>query len=152
MRETKCINMVVTNCDDIFIEYEWKTVNDFILDMESDKEEIPMLDDNISTLWVYRCSFNEEDLQEKGIVTVNDFYNWCKELPKVNENEYWTNERKCVIEAETRKHHNRIYSLVLKKNRKYFLVEDESINSWLYECQGYEFRGFINQYGSFEND
>ena len=147
------INMVVCNCDDALIEYEWNTVNDFLVDITSDNEIIPMLDDKISTLCICYHIFNEEKLHDMGIDNVNDFCEWCRNLPKVNEKEFWTNERKCVIEGESRKYNQHIYSLVLKKKRKYFLVEGNiTDNGWLYECQGYEVRGFINQYGSFEND
>ena len=39
------LNIVVINCDDIYVEYEWKSKEDFVKDMESDNENIPMLDD-----------------------------------------------------------------------------------------------------------
>lgn len=39
------LNIVVINCDGIYIEYEWDSIESFIKDMESDNENIPMLDD-----------------------------------------------------------------------------------------------------------
>lgn len=39
------MNIVVINCDGIYIEYEWDSIESFIKDMESDNENIPMLDD-----------------------------------------------------------------------------------------------------------
>ena len=39
------INIVIINCDGIPVEYEWKSKRAFIGDMESDNENIPMLDD-----------------------------------------------------------------------------------------------------------
>lgn len=39
------LNIVVINCDDIYVEYEWKSIEDFVIDMESNNENIPMLDD-----------------------------------------------------------------------------------------------------------
>ena len=39
------LNIVVINCDGKYIEYEWDSIESFIKDMESDNENIPMLDD-----------------------------------------------------------------------------------------------------------
>lgn len=68
------INMVIVNCDGLFIEYEWETTEKFLADMRSDKEEIPMLDDCIHTLYYNGGCYNEMQLEEIGIRTVNDFY------------------------------------------------------------------------------
>ena len=74
------LNIVVINCDDKYVEYEWNSMKDFILDMDSDNENenIPMLDDalvEINTdnenlyLWWRNTSYN----------TVNDLYEKCKQ-------------------------------------------------------------------------
>ena len=39
------LNIVVTNCDGRYVEYEWASKESFVSDMESDNEIIPMLDD-----------------------------------------------------------------------------------------------------------
>lgn len=72
------LKIVVINCDDKYAEYEWKSMKDFILDMNSDNENIPMLDDvlvEINTdnenlyLWSKNTDYN----------TVNDLYKECKQ-------------------------------------------------------------------------
>lgn len=39
------LNIVVINCDDKYVEYEWESKEDFVSDIDSDNENIPMLDD-----------------------------------------------------------------------------------------------------------
>lgn len=82
------VNMVVTNCDDKLIEYEWETLSKFMELMESDsvtiETPIPMLHDLINTFDYngtdMEIHWNEENLHERGISTVDDFYIWlCSE-------------------------------------------------------------------------
>ena len=42
------LNIVVINCDGKYVEYEWCSKKEFIKDMESDNENIPMLDDPLA--------------------------------------------------------------------------------------------------------
>ena len=79
--KNKCegINIVVINCDDKFIEYEWSSGTEFLRAMESDDENIPMLDDRISTANVHGFICDANKLEELGITTVNDFVAWCRE-------------------------------------------------------------------------
>lgn len=72
------LNIVVINCDDKYVEYKWNSMKDFILDMDSDNENIPMLDDALAEintdsenlyLWWRNTSYN----------TVNDLYEKCKQ-------------------------------------------------------------------------
>lgn len=42
------LNIVVINCDDRYVEYEWTSKEAFIEDMESGNENIPMLDDALA--------------------------------------------------------------------------------------------------------
>ena len=71
------LNIVVINCDGKYIEYEWNSKKEFVRDMESDNENIPMLDDplvevntqdNNLQLW-WRNTYG---------ITVNDLLEECK--------------------------------------------------------------------------
>ena len=71
------LNIVVINCDGKYIEYEWTSKKEFVRDMESDNENIPMLDDplvevntqdNNLQLW-WRNTYG---------ITVNDLLEECK--------------------------------------------------------------------------
>lgn len=42
------LNIVVINCDGKYVEYEWGSKKAFIQDMQSDNENIPMLDDPLT--------------------------------------------------------------------------------------------------------
>lgn len=72
------LNIVVINCDDIYVEYEWKSIEDFVIDMESNNENIPMLDDVLTEvntqdynlyLWWRNTVYN----------TVDDLLEECKQ-------------------------------------------------------------------------
>lgn len=72
------LNIVVINCDDNYVEYEWESIKEFVQDMDSDNENIPMLDDaltevntdndNLSLWW-----------RNTGFITVNSLYEECKQ-------------------------------------------------------------------------
>ena len=42
------LNIVVINCDGKYVEYEWNSKKAFVQDMQSDNENIPMLDDPLA--------------------------------------------------------------------------------------------------------
>ena len=72
------LNIVVINCDGRCVEYEWNSIKEFVLDMDSDNENIPMLDDALAevntdsdnlNLWWRNTDYN----------TVNDLYEECKQ-------------------------------------------------------------------------
>lgn len=42
------LNIVVINCDDRYVEYEWDSKKAFVEDMESENDTIPMLDDALA--------------------------------------------------------------------------------------------------------
>ena len=72
------LNIVVTNCEGKYVEYEWNSIKEFVLDMDSDNENIPMLDDALAevktdsdnlNLWWRNTDYN----------TVNDLYEECKQ-------------------------------------------------------------------------
>lgn len=71
------INIVVINCDDTYVEYEWNSMEDFIADMESDNENIPMLDD---TLVEVNTDIENLNLwwRNTGYNKVYDLYEGCK--------------------------------------------------------------------------
>lgn len=66
------------NCDDVFAEYEWENKEMFLQEMESDSEDIPMLDDPVITLDIDSVSYSEEECKDLGIYTVSDLVEWCK--------------------------------------------------------------------------
>ena len=72
------LNIVVINCDRKYVEYEWNSIEEFVSDMDSDNENIPMLDDALAevntdsdnlNLWWRNTDYN----------TVNDLYDECKQ-------------------------------------------------------------------------
>lgn len=71
------LNIVVINCDDKYVNYEWNSLEDFVADMDSDNEIIPMLDDTLAEV-------NTDDdalhmwWRDTGYHTVNDLYKKCK--------------------------------------------------------------------------
>lgn len=72
------LNIVVINCDDKHVEYEWNSMKEFILDMDSDNENIPMLDDALAEV-----NTDNENLnlwwRNTGYNTVDDLYEECKQ-------------------------------------------------------------------------
>jgi len=73
------LNIVYVNCEGAHIETEWTSVRSFVLEMESDSIDIPMLDDQISTI---DCNEYEE-LKEKNyedFYTVGSLLETAKEL------------------------------------------------------------------------
>lgn len=72
------LNIVVINCDDKYVEYEWETIEGFVQDMESDNENIPMLDDALAEV---NTDSNNLNLWWENTVynTVNDLYEECKQ-------------------------------------------------------------------------
>lgn len=72
------LNILVVNCDDRLVEYEWNSKEGFVADMDSDNENIPMLDDALAEL-------NTDDAElgawweDTECNTVNDLYKECKQ-------------------------------------------------------------------------
>lgn len=71
------LNIMIINCDGKYIEYEWDLKETFIKDMESDNENIPMLDDAL-----IEVNTDDDDLQswwrDADGMTVDDLVNECK--------------------------------------------------------------------------
>ena len=72
------LNIVVINCDGKQVEYEWDSVEDFILALDSDNEIIPMLDD-----YLVKLDSDSENLNLWWSLTdyntVYDLYEDCKQ-------------------------------------------------------------------------
>lgn len=68
------LNIIVINCDGRHIRYSWSSLKDFIKDMESDNENIPMLDDALAEV-----NTDDEKLQN-FYPSVNDLVEKCKNL------------------------------------------------------------------------
>ena len=75
--ENIILNIVVINCDGKYMEYEWDSIESFIKDMESDNENIPMLDDVLAEI-----NTDNDNLQswwrDSYGMTVDDLVNECK--------------------------------------------------------------------------
>lgn len=69
------LNILVLNCDDTYVEYEWDSIEDFVADMESDKEIIPMLDDALAEVNTDNDKLNS---RWRDMDTVNDLYEECR--------------------------------------------------------------------------
>ena len=71
------LNIVVINCDGKYVEYEWNSKESFVKNMESDKENIPMLDDPLAEV-----NTQEDNLQlwwrNTDGITVDDLLEECK--------------------------------------------------------------------------
>ena len=69
------LNIVVINCDGKYVEYEWESKKVFVQDMQSDNENIPMLDDplvevntqgdNLQLWWRNTDGMTVDDLLEE---------------------------------------------------------------------------------------
>lgn len=72
------LNIVVINCDDRYVEYEWTSKEAFIEDMKSDNENIPMLDDVLAEV-----NTQDDNLQlwwrNTDGLTVDDLLEECKQ-------------------------------------------------------------------------
>lgn len=71
------LNIVVINCDEKHVEYEWDSIESFIKDMESDNENIPMLDDVLAEVNTDNDSLHSWWRDADGM-TVDDLVNECK--------------------------------------------------------------------------
>lgn len=71
------LNIVVINCDWKYVKYEWGSKEAFVKDMESDNENIPMLDDPIAEI-----NTQDKELQlwwkNTYLLDVNDLVEECK--------------------------------------------------------------------------
>lgn len=72
------LNIVVINCDGKYVEYEWDSKKAFVQDMQSDNENIPMLDDPL-----VEVNTQDNNLQlwwrNTDGMTVDDLLEECKQ-------------------------------------------------------------------------
>lgn len=72
------LNIVVINCDDKYIEYEWNSIEVFVSNIDSDNENIPMLDDTLAEV-----NTDNDELhiwwRDSDGISVNDLYEVCKQ-------------------------------------------------------------------------
>jgi hypothetical protein len=72
------LNIVVINCDRKYVEYEWDSKKAFVQDMQSDNENIPMLDDPLAEV-----NTQDNNLQlwwrNTDGMTVDDLLEECKQ-------------------------------------------------------------------------
>lgn len=80
------LNIVVVNCDEKHVEYEWDSKESFIKDMGSDNEHIPMLDDVLAEV-----NTDDDTLyswwRNTDSITVNDLVNELMKSQGGNKNE-----------------------------------------------------------------
>lgn len=72
------LNIVVINCDGKYVKYEWKSKEAFIKDMESNKENIPMLDDPLAEVETQDDNLHLWWRDTDGM-TVDDLLEECKQ-------------------------------------------------------------------------
>lgn len=72
------LNIVVINCDGKYVEYEWSSKKAFVQDMQSDNENIPMLDDPLAEV-----NTQDDNLQlwwrNTDRLIVSDLFEKCKQ-------------------------------------------------------------------------
>ena len=72
------LNIVVINCDGKYVEYEWDSKKAFVQDMQSDNENIPMLDDPLTEV-----NTQDDNLQlwwrNTDGMTIGDLLEECKQ-------------------------------------------------------------------------
>ena len=68
------LTLLIRNCDNESIGYEWNSLEGFVEDMDSEKFDIPMLDDEIIEVRICTMVVENSVLQ-----TVNDLYELLKE-------------------------------------------------------------------------
>lgn len=71
------IEITVINCDDKEIQYDWISKRAFVEDIDSDNEDIPMLDDVLKAVDTDDDEVHTWWRDTAGII-VNDLYEECK--------------------------------------------------------------------------
>ena len=71
------LEIKVMNCDDKEVQYKWISKREFIDDIDSDNENIPMLDDVLTSVDTDDDELHEWWRDKDGII-VNDLYKECK--------------------------------------------------------------------------
>lgn len=71
------LSITILNCDDVLVEYIWKSKEEFVKDMDSDKIDIPMLDDFVTQVITDDERLNDWLSDLDGDIIVNDLYVRC---------------------------------------------------------------------------
>lgn len=73
------IEITVINCDDIEVQYEWNSKREFVEDIDSENDFIPMLDDVLKAV-----DTDDDELytwwRDSNGIIVNDLYEECKRI------------------------------------------------------------------------
>lgn len=78
------IEITVINCDDAEVKYEWNSKREFVEDIDSDNDNIPMLDDVLKAVDTDDDEVHTWWRDSNGII-VNDLYEECKcELAQID--------------------------------------------------------------------
>ena len=72
------LNIVVINRNDNYVEYEWNSLKDFVSDIDSDNENIPMLDDTLVEVNTDNKRLNSW-WRDTCYDKVNDLYEMCRQ-------------------------------------------------------------------------
>ena len=72
------LNIVVINCNDNYAEYEWNSLKDFVSDIDSYNENIPMLDDTLVEVNTDNERLNSW-WRDTCYDKVNDLYEMCRQ-------------------------------------------------------------------------
>lgn len=72
------LNIVVINYNDNYVEYEWNSLKDFVSDIDSDNENIPMLDDTLVEVNTDNERLNSW-WRDTYYDKVNDLYEMCRQ-------------------------------------------------------------------------
>ena len=72
--------MLFCKNEDRIVEYcKWVGMPQFLNDMKLSKDNIPMLEDHISTIDTEKTSFSEDDCKELGIFNIQDLLTACEQ-------------------------------------------------------------------------
>jgi hypothetical protein len=67
------LEFVVINCNNEEVKQEYFTPTDFLTDIESDKDDLPMLDDEVKNVVLYGKVVD-------NVKTVDDLYNYLLDI------------------------------------------------------------------------
>ena len=71
------IEITVINCDDVEVQYKWNSKREFVEDIDSNNDNIPMLDDVLKAVDTDDNEVCTWWRDSNGII-VNDLYEECK--------------------------------------------------------------------------
>lgn len=74
------LNIVIINCEDRYEEYEWPSKEAFVQEIESNGENVPMLDNILTEVNTQDESLQSwwEHMSDMNMITVSDLFEECK--------------------------------------------------------------------------